>query len=276
MNDWIIGKEPIIRLAFSAGIFGLMAVWEIVHAHGDFTGAKGRRWLGNLGLVIIDVLVVRLLFPSAVVGMALTIERVNWGLFNAFTAPYLIGLVVSVLVFDLVIYLQHVMFHAVPVLWRFHMVHHADVDLDVSTSIRFHPIEILVSTLVKLIVVLILGPPVLGILIFEVLLNSLAMFNHAKVYIPSPLERILRWVIVTPDMHRIHHSVDAEEYTSNFGFNLSLWDRILGTYLSQPAKGYEKMILGLENFRESLWQTTPRMLAMPFVRQVARHRRVRK
>jgi sterol desaturase/sphingolipid hydroxylase (fatty acid hydroxylase superfamily) len=167
---------------------------------------------------------------------------------------------------DFAIYLQHVMFHALPALWRLHMVHHADVDLDVTSGTRFHPIEILISMLYKLAVIAVLGPPVLGVLIFEVVLNALAMFNHANARIPLPIDRILRLIVVTPDMHRVHHSVERPEYNTNFGFNLSCWDRVLGTYKAQPAKGHLGMTIGLETFRERTWQSLPRLLAMPFFR----------
>ena len=267
MNEWILSSERLIRLGLFAGIFGLMAIWEVFDARRKLTTARGRRWLGNLGLVVIDTLAVRLLFPSAAIGTALLTRELGWGVFNRVDVPYWLAALVSVVLLDLVIYLQHVMFHSIPALWRLHVVHHADVDFDVSTGIRFHPIEIILSMLIKLAAVSALGPPVLAVLIFEILLNSLAMFNHANVRIPLPLDRVLRWFIVTPDMHRVHHSVDQVEYTTNFGFNLSWWDRLLGTYLDQPAKGHQEMILGMENFRDPRWQTLPRMLRMPFFKQ---------
>ncbi|MDA2925545.1 sterol desaturase family protein [Acidobacteria bacterium AH-259-L09] len=269
MKDWIMSNEPVIRLGFFAGIFGLMAIWEAVAARRELTAGKGRRWFGNLGLVLLDTLIVRLLFPAATIGMALMAEDFGWGLFNTVEVPYWLAVVLSVVLLDFAIYLQHVMFHAIPALWRLHMVHHADVDFDLTTGIRFHPIEIVLSMLIKLAVVSVLGPPVVGVLIFEVVLNALAMFNHANVRITLRLDRVLRWIIVTPDMHRVHHSVDDVEYTTNFGFNLSWWDRLLGTYLDQPAKGHQGMIIGLENFRHSAWQTIPRLLAMPFFRRAA-------
>jgi len=183
---------------------------------------------------------------------------------NVVSVPYWAALLISVAALDLAIYLQHVMFHALPALWRLHMVHHADLDLDVTSGSRFHPIEILISMLYKLAVISVLGPPVLGVLIFEVVLNALAMFNHANVRMPLVLDRVLRWIIVTPDMHRVHHSVDSREHNRNFGFNLSWWDRVLGTYRDQPAKGHQGMIIGLNKFREITWQTIPRLLVMPF------------
>lgn len=269
MTEWIMSNGPAIRLGFFAGIFGLMALWEVAAARRELTASKGRRWLGNLGLVLLDTLIVRLLFPAAVVGVALMVEELGWGMFNLFSVPYWVAVLVSVAVLDCVIYVQHVMFHAIPALWRLHLVHHADLDIDVTTGIRFHPFEIVISVLIKLAAVSVLGPPVLGVFIFEVLLNGLAMFNHANVRIPLPLDRVLRWIIVTPDMHRVHHSVDHVEHNTNFGFNLSCWDRLLGTYRDQPAKGHQEMIIGLKSFRDRTWQTLPRILAMPFFKQAA-------
>ena len=264
MTDWIMRNELVIRLGFFAGIFGIMAVWEILAARRELTTGKGRRWVGNLSLVLVDTLIVRLLFPTAAVGTALIVADLGWGVLNVVSVPYWAALLISVAALDLAIYLQHVMFHALPALWRLHMVHHADLDLDVTSGSRFHPIEILISMLYKLAVISVLGPPVLGVLIFEVVLNALAMFNHANVRMPLVLDRVLRWIIVTPDMHRVHHSVDSREHNRNFGFNLSLWDRVLGTYRDQPAKGHQGMIIGLNKFREITWQTIPRLLVMPF------------
>ncbi len=269
MTDWIMSNEPVIRLGFFAGIFGLMAIWEVLSARRELTTGKGRRWMGNLSLVLVDTLMVRLLFPTAAVGTALIVADLGWGVLNVVSVPYWAGVLISVAALDLAIYLQHVMFHALPALWRLHMVHHADVDLDVTSGARFHPIEILISMVYKLAVISVLGPPVLGVLIFEVVLNALAMFNHANVRMPLVLDRVLRWIIVTPDMHRVHHSVDSWEHNRNFGFNLSCWDRVLGTYRDQPAKGHQEMIIGLKSFRNRTWQALPRILAMPFFKSAA-------
>ncbi len=264
MTEWIISNEPVIRLGSFAGIFGLMAIWEILASRRELTTGKGRRWLGNLSLVVLDTLVVRLLFPTAALGMAAMVKDLGWGVLNVVSVPYWSAVLISIVVLDLAIYFQHVMFHALPALWRLHMVHHADLDLDVTSGSRFHPIEIVLSMFIKLGVISVLGPPLLGVLIFEVVLNALAMFNHANARIPLPLDRVLRWIIVTPDMHRVHHSVEKPEHNTNFGFNLSCWDRVLGTYKDQPAKGHEGMIIGLKSFRERSWQSLPRLLSMPF------------
>ena len=264
MTEWIFSNEPLIRLGSYAGIFGLMAIWEILANRRELTTGKGRRWVGNLSLVIFDTFAVRLLFPTAALGTALIVADLGWGVLNVVSLPYWAAVAISVAALDLAIYLQHVMFHALPALWRLHMVHHADVDLDVTSGTRFHPIEILISMIYKLAVIAVLGPPVLGVLTFEVVLNALAMFNHANARIPLPLDRVLRWIVVTPDMHRVHHSVEKPEHNTNFGFNLSCWDRVLGTYKDQPAKGHEGMTIGLKSFRERSWQSLPRLLSMPF------------
>ncbi len=266
MTDWIMSNEPVIRLGFFAGIFGLMAIWEVIAARRELITGKGRRWVGNLSLVALDTLIVRLLFPTAALGMASMVQDLEWGVLNVVSVPYWSAVLISIVMLDLAIYLQHVMFHALPALWRLHMVHHADLDLDVTSGSRFHPIEIVLSMFIKLGVIAVLGPPLLGVLIFEVVLNGLAMFNHANARIPLLLDRVLRWIIVTPDMHRVHHSVERPEHNTNFGFNLSCWDRVLGTYRDQPAKGHEGMTIGLKSFRERTWQSLPRLLAMPFFR----------
>ncbi len=266
MTDWIMSNEPVIRLSFFAGIFGLMAIWEVIAARRELITGKGRRWVGNLSLVALDTLIVRLLFPTAALGMASMVQDLEWGVLNVVSVPYWSAVLISIIMLDLAIYLQHVMFHALPALWRLHMVHHADLDLDVTSGSRFHPIEIVLSMFIKLGVIAVLGPPLLGVLIFEVVLNGLAMFNHANVRMPLPLDRVLRLIIVTPDMHRVHHSVERPEHNTNFGFNLSCWDRVLGTYKDQPARGHEGMTIGLKSFRERTWQSLPRLLAMPFFR----------
>lgn len=221
------------------------------------------RWTNNLGLVVIDTIVLRLSFPILAVGLAVTAQDLGWGLFNIIAVPGWVAVLVSIVVLDLVIYLQHVMFHAVPALWRLHRMHHADLEFDVTTGLRFHPVEILLSMGIKLVVVLALGPPAIAVLIFEVLLNATAMFNHSNIRLPRLVDRLLRLIVVTPDMHRVHHSVIPEETNSNFGFNLPWWDRLLGTYKAQPKAGHEGMTIGIEHFRtgRDLW--LDRMLVQP-------------
>ena len=267
MNEWDPSTEGTVRLTFFVGIFVLMAVWEILASRRESSPGKGGRWLGNLGLVLVDTIVLRLLFPAAAVGMAITAANHDIGLFHWLELPYWLNLVLSIAILDFALYVQHVIFHAIPALWQLHMVHHADVDVDVTTGIRFHPLEVVLSMVIKLGLVVALGPPILGVLIFEIVLNASSMFNHANIRIPRRLEPFLRWLIVTPDMHRVHHSAIKRENSSNFGFNLPWWDRLLGTYIAQPAEGHERMKLGLEDFRSPIWRRLPRLLVMPFSRR---------
>jgi sterol desaturase/sphingolipid hydroxylase (fatty acid hydroxylase superfamily) len=226
---------------------------------------KAVRWINNLGLVALNTLILRLLFPAAAVGMAAFAAQYGWGLFNHFDLPLVFTVLVSVVALDLIIYLQHVMVHAVPALWRLHRVHHADLDFDVTTGARFHPVEIVLSMLIKFATISVLGPPVIAAAIFEVLLNTTAMFNHGNLRIPQSIDRVLRWIVVTPDMHRVHHSVEDDEANSNFGFNLTWWDRLFGTYRDQPRKGHEGMTIGIHGYRDPKQvERLPGMLTLPF------------
>ena len=263
MSDWMLDHEAGVRVVAGVAVFGLMAVWETLASRRARTLARPQRWFANISLVAIDAVVIRLLFPAAAVGMAWAARDAGWGLFHRVALPGSTAMLLSIVLLDLTVYLQHVMFHALPALWRVHRVHHADLDVDVTTGLRFHPIEIVLSMLIKLAVVAMLGPPVLGVLLFEVLLNALAMFNHANARIPAPLDRVLRLFVVTPDMHRVHHSVEPFEHNTNFGFNLSCWDRLFGTYVAADAGGHEGMTLGLKRFRDPSGQRLWRMLLMP-------------
>lgn len=268
-NELILQNEMVIRLGFFFGIFGIMAIWEVVAPRRALTVSKAVRWVNNLGLVFFNSLVLRLIFPAAAVGMAVFASEQGWGLFNYYEVSPVVAVVVSVVAMDFVIYLQHVMVHAVPVLWRLHRVHHADLDFDVTTGARFHTIEIILSMLIKFATIAVLGPPVVAVVIFEVILNATAMFNHSNVYLPLGLDRVLRLFVVTPDMHRVHHSVEDDEANSNFGFNLPWWDRLFGTYRAQPRGGHESMTIGIRTFREDKWCSwLPGMLAIPFVGKV--------
>ena len=264
MRDALLSYEQYIRLAAFCGVFALMAAWELVEPRRAQTIGRGWRWPNNLGLVVVDTLLVRILFPTTAVGLALVAEAHGLGLFNVLVLPAWIGVVASVILLDLAIYFQHVLFHAVPGLWRLHRMHHADLDIDVSTGLRFHPIEILLSMVIKLAVVIALGAPALAVLIFEVLLNATSMFNHSNVRIPKHFDGVLRWFVVTPDMHRVHHSILARETNSNFGFNLPWWDRLFGTYRAQPTAGHEAMTIGIEQFRDPRELRLDRMLLQPF------------
>lgn len=263
MTDLLLTNEPLIRMGFFLGILLAMALWEVAAPRRRREIPRLLRWSGNLGVVVVDTLLVRLTFPIVAVGLALVAQERGWGLFNVLDAPAWFAFLVSVLALDLAIYLQHVMFHAVPALWRLHRMHHADLEFDVTTGLRFHPIEILLSMGVKLAVVAALGPPAVAVLVFEVLLNATAMFNHSNIRIPAAIDWLLRLIVVTPDMHRVHHSIHPSETNSNFGFNLPWWDRLLGTYRPQPRDGHEAMTIGIEQFRtrRDLW--LDRMLIQP-------------
>jgi sterol desaturase/sphingolipid hydroxylase (fatty acid hydroxylase superfamily) len=250
VDSFLQANEATIRLGFFLGIFALMATWEALAPRRARLLSRARRWPHNLGLVLINTLLLRLLFPAAAVGMAAFASDRGWGIFNTFEVPLWLAVVASVIAMDFAIWAQHVLFHAVPALWRLHRVHHADLDYDLTTGARFHPIEILLSMLIKLAVVAVLGPPVAAVILFEVILNGMAMFNHSNVRIATGLDRILRLIVVTPDMHRVHHSVEDDESNSNFGFNLSLWDRVLGTYRVQPRAGHEAMTIGIRGRRD--------------------------
>lgn len=265
INDWIMQHEATIRLGFFFGVLALIALWEVLAPRRALTVSKVLRWTNNLGLVFFNTFLLRFLFPAAAVGMAVFANEQGWGILNYFSAPFWPAVVVSVVAMDFIIYLQHVMVHAVPALWRLHRVHHADLDYDVTTGTRFHPIEIILSMLIKFATIVVLGPPVVAVVIFEVILNGLAMFNHGNIRLPLGLDRVLRVLIVTPDMHRVHHSVEDDEANSNFGFNLSLWDRMLGTYRDQPRAGHEGMTIGIHKFRTTAEASRiDGLLLMPF------------
>ena len=256
MSETILAAEATIRLSIFLGVLAAMALWEVAAPRRRREIPRVIRRTNNLALVVVDTIILRLSFPVIAVGLAVVAEDRGWGLFNNIDAPLWVAVVVSMLLLDLAIYLQHVMFHAVPGLWRLHRMHHADLDFDATTGLRFHPVEIVVSMGIKLAMVAVLGPPAVAVLLFEVILNATALFNHANIDLPRPVDRVLRLFVVTPDMHRVHHSIDPHETNSNYGFNLPWWDWLLGTYIAQPAKGHEGMEIGIEQFR------TPRDLRL--------------
>ena len=260
----LLSTEPIVRLAAFGSILAAMVVWEFLAPRRDEKIGRWARWPSNIGVVVLDTVLVRLLFPIGAVGLAMLAESRGWGLLNAFDIPAWAAIPVGVILLDLAIYLQHVLFHAVPALWRLHRMHHADLEFDVTTGIRFHPIEILLSMGIKLAVVASLGAPAVAVLIFEILLNATSMFNHGNVELPARLDRALRWIVVTPEMHRVHHSIKPRETNSNFGFNLPWWDRLFGTYRDQPEAGHVGMSIGIEQFRDAREQRLDRMLTQPF------------
>lgn len=264
MEPTLPAHEPALRVAAFVAMFGAMALWEALAPRRARALSRRQRWPANLGIVLLDTLLVRAVFPAAAVGMALAAEAQGWGLFNRYAIPAWAALAAGVVVLDLAIYLQHVMFHAVPALWRLHRMHHADLDIDVTTGARFHPVEIVLSLLLKLAAIAALGVPAAAVLVFELLLNATSMFNHANMRLPARMDRLLRWLVVTPDMHRVHHSVVTRETNSNFGFSLPWWDRLFGTYRDQPAAGHEAMTIGIEQFRDPGEQRLDRMLTQPF------------
>lgn len=256
--------EIIVRVACSAAIFAAMAIWEAVSPCRRLVVGRGLRWPNNLGIFILDAVAVRIFIPTAAVGMALIAADRGWGLLNVMMPPAWLAGILGFAVLDFMIYAQHYVFHRVPWLWRLHRMHHADLDIDVTTGARFHPVEILLSMLIKIAVVLVLGVPALAVLVFEVVLNATATFNHANVAMPRRLDRILRLVVVTPDMHRVHHSIVRAETDSNFGFNLPWWDRLFGTYRDEPSAGHQKMTIGLPIFRDEAELRIDRLLTQPF------------
>ena len=264
MASSVPGHEPVIRLTAFVAVFAAMALWELAAPRRAQAIPRRERWPANVGVVVLDTLLLRLLFPTAAVGLAVAGEARGFGLLHALALPSWLAVIVSVLLLDLAIYLQHVLFHAVPALWRLHRMHHADLEFDVTTGSRFHPLEILLSMVVKLGVVAALGPPAVAVLVFEVLLNATSMFNHGNVMLPVDVDRRLRRFVVTPDMHRVHHSIVRQETDSNFGFNVPWWDRLLGTYRAAPAAGQDGMTIGIEQFRDPRELRLGRMLLQPF------------
>ena len=251
-------------MSFFLGVFLIMAVCEVLSPRRRREIPRLFRWSNNLGIVALDSVVVKLCFPLLALGMAVIAGDRSWGLFNLIELPLWIAFVVSIILLDMAIYFQHVLFHRVPMLWRLHRAHHTDLEFDVTTGIRFHPIEIVMSMGIKLILVFVLGPPVIAVLIFEILLNASAMFNHSNFYIPVSLDRVLRRLIVTPDMHRVHHSVLQKETNSNYGFFLPWWDRLFGTYCDQPQEGHEGMQIGIEAYRKREDMRLDQLLVQPF------------
>ncbi|MGK7753393.1 MULTISPECIES: sterol desaturase family protein [unclassified Roseovarius] len=262
-------NELLIRLSAFIGLFAILALIEARAPRRVRTEPRNRRWITNWGIVLLDTLTLRALalaLPLLAVGAAVDAEANGWGLMNAVDIPGWIAVVLTVLIFDLAIWAQHLVTHKVPLLWRIHRVHHADRDIDVTTAIRFHPVEIALSMLLKIGLVYLLGPPALGIILFEIILNGTAMFNHANIKLPLGLDAALRKVLVTPDMHRVHHSDQRSEHDSNYGFALSIWDRIFGTYLAQPAKGHDGMTIGLE-WQDDRPSRLGWSLGLPFIRK---------
>ena len=265
----ILQNEVAIRLGVFIGVLAAVALAELAFPRRRLTVSKPRRWVSNLGIVFLNSALVRVLLPVTAAGFAVLAASRGWGVFNNVATPVWVAVAGSVVILDFAIYLQHVMFHAVPLLWRVHRMHHADLDFDVTTGARFHPIEIILSMLIKFAVIAVIGAPVVAVIIFEVLLNATAMFNHGNVRLPAPLDHVLRLIVVTPDMHRVHHSIEDHETNSNFGFNLPWWDRLFGTYKAQPDAGHDAMTIGIRDYRAPKIATDlPGMLILPFLGHV--------
>ncbi len=269
MLQSVVRHAMVLRLGMFFGILMVMILLELALPRRALSLPRPRRWGSNLGIVFLNSALLRLLLPVAAPGFALLAAGRGWGLFNMFSVAPWVAVLASVILLDFAIYLQHIMFHAVPALWRLHRMHHADLDFDVTTGARFHPVEILLSMLIKFAVIALIGAPAAAVVIFEVVLNATAMFNHGNVRLPLGLDRVLRLLIVTPDMHRVHHSIEDHEANSNFGFNLSLWDRLLGTYKDQPDAGHDSMTFGIRDYRKpKLVNDLPGMLILPFLGRI--------
>ncbi len=258
--------ETLIRLGAFFGVFAVMAVAEVLVPRRGRAVRRVLRWPSNLGIVALDAALVRLVFPVSAVGWAVLAQQQGWGLLPVLAMPDWLAVVLAFLVLDLAIYLQHRLFHWVPVFWRLHRMHHADTEFDVTNGLRFHPLEILLSMLIKFAAIAVVGAPALAVLVFEVVLNATAIFNHANVALPTRIDRVLRRFVVTPDMHRVHHSIYRQETDSNFGFNLPWWDRLFGTYRAQPLDGHLAMRIGLPEFRHRRWLRLDRMLWLPWAK----------
>ena len=262
--DFTTAYEPVVRVAAFIAVFAVMALWEVRSPRRASGSSRTRRWPHNLALLLVDIATVRVLAPGAAIAVAMYGETHGWGLLNVLALPGWLTLLLAVAFLDLATYFQHVTFHAVPALWRLHRVHHTDLHFDVTTGTRFHPLEILISTGIKCASVAAIGAPAFAVLMFEVLLNATAVFNHANVRLSLPIDRCLRWIVVTPDMHRVHHSTNYNESSSNFGFNAPWWDRLFGTYRAQPGAGHERMAIGVDAFRSAADQRIDRLLVQPW------------
>lgn len=265
MNMFPIDNVMFLRLDFFLGIFLAVASWEILAPRRPLAHGRLVRWTNNLALTTFNSVLAYLVFPAAAVGAAFYAGEMGWGLLRLFPLPGWAEGAAAIMVLDFSIYAQHVLFHRVSLFWRFHRMHHTDLDIDVTTGARFHPGEILLSIVIKMGVILALGAPPWSVIVFEILLNATSMFNHGDISMPEHADRILRRLVVTPDMHRVHHSVIIRETDSNYGFNFPWWDRLFGTYRAQPAAGHTSMVLGLANYRDPKWLTLPWMLIVPFM-----------
>lgn len=259
-------QEESLRFITFIGVLSFTALWEVIAPRRALTSSKGQRWFTNLSMIVTANLLVRFTLPLLPSGLAIMAQEQGWGILNIVAVPPWLATIIAVLALDLVIYLQHVLFHFLPILWRLHRMHHSDLDLDASSGNRFHPLEILVSIGIKMAAILLIGAPPFAVLLFEILLNATATFNHGNIRIPLGIDRWLRIVLVTPDMHRVHHSIIPRETNSNFGFSLPWWDYLCGTYRDQPSAGHLEMTIGLKEYRDPAQLTLPHLLVQPFSR----------
>lgn len=277
METWFLDNKDWLRMSCFLGTLALIGLAEAWLPRRERLFTRARRWSANLGLVVLNSVVLRLALPVAAAGMAIHAQDQNWGWLNIVQLPHWLELLLALVLLDFVIWLQHVMAHSIPLFWRLHRVHHADPDFDLTTGARFHPLEILISMLIKFLAIVLIGPSVAAVVLFEIILSSSAMFNHGNLRLPTSLDRILRWILVTPDMHRVHHSVHENETNSNFGFAIPWWDRLFGTYCDQPRDGHTQMRIGTLDCPDQQQATSlPGLLIIPFqgrVEQYAINRR---
>jgi len=271
MNEYIAEHEGLIRLSVFGGVLMLMLILETLFPRKTRTQNRLRHISTNLGIAVLYTILMRAIFlvvaVAAAVGVAVFAAENGWGVLNMFDMPIWAHILISAFLLDMAVYWQHVASHKIPMIWAFHKMHHADRDIDATTGIRFHPVEIILSMAYKMVIVLILGPHVVGVILFEIILNGSAMFNHANFRLPLWLDKIVRLLFVTPDMHRVHHSVIGRETNSNYGFNLSVWDRIFGSYIDQPAKGHADMTIGLSEYQTDKPSHLLWCLALPFTKK---------
>ena len=266
MNIFLVDNSILIRLGSFVIVFIVMTIWEQAAPRRGLKASKITRWSNNLSITFLNSLAVKFVFPITAVGVALMAEEEGYGVLNIIGMSSLYAGLIALMALDLTIYTQHRLFHVVPVFWRLHRMHHTDLDIDVTTGARFHPVEIMLSMVIKMAAILLLGAPAWSVLAFEVLLNATSMFNHSNVFLNQGIDRVVRLMLVTPDMHRVHHSVIIRETNSNYGFNLPWWDRLFGSYRDQPSKGHEAMTIGLANYRDPKYLALHWMLVVPFLK----------
>ena len=263
----LLDYEVLIRLSAFSSIFVIMSILEVISPKRTLSINKSKRWINNIAIVIFNSIVIRIFFPTAAVGVAIWAQDQQFGLFYSLNIPYYLSIPLTIILLDLVIYFQHIMFHITPLFWRFHRVHHIDQDIDVTTGLRFHPFEIILSLLIKFFAIVLIGIPAISVVLFEVILNATSMFNHSNIHIGKTFDHWLRMILVTPDMHRVHHSTITKETNSNYGFNLSIWDRLFKTYRAQPKEGHQQMKIGLSQYRnKNQTQQILPMLWFPFIK----------